>query len=79
MIMSVAVSAPVYINYLVTTGWFFFHASLEAPLVLCTRQKCYQNVSLSLEHEPCAKQGRQPSYPDPICFDVVNIISYYIL
>ena len=49
MVLSGFISAPVYVIYLIVGVWFLFQALLELPLVLCTRHKAYQSVSLYIE------------------------------
>ena len=46
MVFSGLISAPVYVIYLIVGVWFLFQVLLEIPLVLCTRHKAYQSVSL---------------------------------
>ncbi len=46
MVFSGLISAPVYVIYLIVGVWFLIRVLLEIPLLLCTRHKAYQSVSL---------------------------------
>ncbi len=46
MVFSGLISAPVYVIYLIVGVWFLIQVLLEIPLLLCTRHKAYQSVSL---------------------------------